>query len=79
MPGEMQKELCVAFSKFYPFVAVALIVDGTPFVDSADRPLLHAAEGNAVKVIFTRQTDMRHIDLCYRGPKPSFEEDMASE
>ena len=42
-------------------------------------PLLHVADGKDVKVIFTRQTDMRHIDSVFRGPKPTFEEDMAQE
>ena len=74
--GEMQKELCLAFLKFYPFVEVSLVVDEkTTFVDMMDRPLLHAAEGKAILVIFTRQTDMSHIDKCFRG-QSSFEEDM---
>ena len=55
-------------------VEVNLIVDGKPFVDSADQPLLHA-EGKPVEVICRPQTDMRHIDKCFRG-QPSFEHDM---
>ena len=71
----MQKELCLAFLKFYPFVEVSLVVDEKTFVDAMDRPLLHAAEGKAILAIFTRQTDMSHIDKCFRGQR-SFEEDM---
>lgn len=55
---------------------VGLVVDETLFADLVDQPLLQIAENKAVEVIFTRQTDMRHIDSCYRGPKPSFDEDM---
>ena len=76
MSGEMQKEFCLAFFKFYPFIEVSLVVnENTAFVDMMDRPLLHAAEGKAILAIFTRQTDMSHIDKCFRG-QPSFEEDM---
>ena len=74
--SQMQKELCWAFSKYYPCVEVGLILnDKTLFQDMIDRPLLHIAEGTAIEVIFTQQTDMRHIDRCFRG-RPSFEEDM---
>ena len=66
----------MAFLKFYPFVEVSLVVDEkTTFVDMMDRPLLHAAESKAILAIFTRQTDMSHIDKCFRG-QSSFEEDM---
>ena len=75
LTGGMQKELCLAFSKYYPFVEVGLIVDEALFLDFVDRPLLHAAGGKTIEVIFTRQTDMRHIDKCFRGG-PTFEEDM---
>ena len=76
MSGEMQKELCLAFFKFYPFIEVNLVVnDEKTYVDMMDRPLLHAAEGKAILAIFTRQTDMSHIDKCFSG-QPSFEEDM---
>ena len=74
--SEMQKELCLAFSKYYPFVEVGLIVNETTlFLEIVDRPLLHVAEGKAIEVIFTRQSDMTHIDKCFRG-QPTFEEDM---
>ena len=74
--GEMQKELCLAFSKYYPFVEVSLVVDEkTVFLDMIDRPLLHAAEGKTILAIFKRQTDMRHLDKCFRG-QPSYEEDL---
>jgi hypothetical protein len=59
-------------------VEAGLIVnDTTLFVDFVDQPLLDVEEGQAIEVIWSRQTDMRHIDLCFRrGPKTSFEEDM---
>ena len=46
------------------------------FVDFIDRPLLHVADGVGVDVVFSRTTDMKHIDLCFRGQRPSFAEDM---
>ena len=75
----MQQDLCRVFRKHYPFVEVGLVIDEFSFVDFVDLPLLHVADGKDVKVIFTRQTDMRHIDSVFRGPKPTFEEDMAQE
>ena len=64
---------------YYPFVEATLIVnESTLFVDMVDRPLLHVAEGKAVRVIFARQTDMAHIDKCFRG-QSTFEEDMRHE
>ena len=72
----MQKELCLAFKKHNPFVEGGLIVNETTlFLDVVDRPLLNVAKGRAIEVIFSRQTDMRHIDKCFRG-QPTFEEDM---
>ena len=74
--GEMQKELCLAFSKYYPFVEVSLVVDEkTTFTAMMDQPLLYVPEGKAIEATFARQTDMSHIDKCFRG-QPSFEEDM---
>ena len=74
----MQVDLCAAFSKFYPFVECGLVVDkATVYLDFIDRPLLQISEGQTIEVIFTRATDMRHVDRCFpRGPKTSFEEDM---
>ena len=55
---------------------VGLIIGETLFVDLIDRPLLNVPENKTIEVIFTRATNMKGIDLCFRGPKPSFEEDM---
>ena len=55
---------------------VGLIIGETLFVDLIDRPLLNLPENKTIEVIFTRATNMKGIDLCFRGPKPSFEEDM---
>ena len=55
---------------------VGLIIGETLFVDLIDRPLLNVPENKTIEVIFTRATNLRGIDLCFRGPKPSFEEDM---
>ena len=56
-----------------------MILGDKVHTDFFDRPLLHAAaEGNTADVIFTRQTDMRHIDKCFRG-RPTFEQDMAEK
>ena len=76
--SDMQKELCVAFRKYYPTTQVGLVVDGTVFVELIDKPLLTVPEGKgSIEVIFTLATDMRHIDLCFRGPRrPTFEDDM---
>ena len=64
---------------YYPFVEATLVVNELKlFVDIDDRPLLCATEGEAVQVIFTRQTDMAHIDKCFRG-QSNFEEDMRRE
>ena len=71
----MQKDLCLVFSKFYPFVEAAVIVDERLCIEFEDQPLLHVAEGRRIEVIFTRQSDMRHLDICFRG-QPTFEEDM---
>jgi hypothetical protein len=55
---------------------VGLVVDEKlAFVEMNDQPLLHASEEKAIEAIFTRQTDMSHIDKCFRG-QPRFEEDM---
>ena len=70
-------DLCAAFRRFFPFVECGLIVDeATVYLDFIDRPLLQISDGKAIEVIFTRTTDLRHVDRCFRGPKPSFEEDM---
>ena len=70
-------DLCAAFRRFYPFVACGLIVcEATEYVDFIDQPLLQISEGQTIEVIFTRATDMRHLDKCFRGPRTSFEEDM---
>ena len=75
----MQQKLCSSFSEFYPMVEVGLILDDNVHTDFFDRPLLHAAtECKAAEVRFTRQTDMRHVDRCFRG-RPAFEEDMRRE
>ena len=73
----MQQKLCSSFSKFYPMVEAGLILDDKVYTDYFDKPLLHvASEGKTADVIFTRQTDMRHIDKCFKGCRPTFEEDM---
>ena len=73
----MQMDLCAAFRRFYPFVECGLIVDeSTVYLDFIDRPLLQISDGSTIEVIFTRATDMRHLDKCFRGPKTSFEDDM---
>ena len=73
----MQQKLCSSFSKFYPMVQACLIIDKNVYTDFFDKPLLHvSSEGQTVSVIFTRQTDMRHIDKCFKGFRPTFEEDM---
>ena len=75
----MQRKICSSFSKFYPMVEAGLILDDDKvYTDFFDRPLLHVAEGTAAVVIFTRQTDMRHIDKCFRR-RPTFEQDMAEK
>ena len=61
---------------YYPFVEVGLVVDEKmAFVDMIDKPFLYASEGKPIEVIFTRQTDMSHIDKCFRVLL-TFEEDM---
>ena len=55
----MQWELCVAFNKHYPMVEVGLIVNDKTFVDFFETPLLHVAEGEAIRVYFQLQTDTR--------------------
>jgi hypothetical protein len=75
--SDMQKALCSAFSKPYPKTEAGLVVNETLVFDAfSDRPLIHAAEGKDIRIIFATQTDMRHVDACFRGPRPSFEEDM---
>ena len=44
-----------------------------------DTPMLNVPEGKTIEAIFTRPTDMRGIDACFRGPRPTFEEDMTRE
>ena len=76
----MQQKLCSSFSKFYPMVEAGLILDEKAHTDYFDMPLLNAAaEGNTADVIFTPQSDMRHIDKCFKGRRPTFEEDMAEK
>ena len=70
-------DLCAAFRSFYQFVKCGLIVnESTVYLDFIDRPLLQVTDGQTIVVIFTRATDMRHLDKCFRGPKASFEEGM---
>ena len=57
-----------------------MIIGETVYVDLIDQPLLcPLPEGKTIKAIFTRATDMRGIDECFRGPRPTFEEDMTRE
>ena len=77
--GDMQRDLCAAFAKYWPTVEVGLIIDETTLcVDMIDKPLLNMSEGktNMIGVIFTRATDLRGLDQCFRGRRSSFEEDM---
>ena len=74
--GDMQRQLCSAFSKHFPFSQVGVVIGERVFVDFLERPLLHVADKEKVDVVWTRTTDMTHIDVCFRGPRPSFEEDM---
>ena len=74
--GDMQRQLCSAFAKRYPLSQVGVIVGERAFVEFLERPLLHVTDGNAIEVVFTRFTDMKHVDLCFRGQRRSFEEDM---
>jgi hypothetical protein len=56
---------------------VGLIIGETVYVDLIDQPLLcPLPENKAIDVIFTRATNMRAIDICFRGPRPTFEDDM---
>ena len=72
----MQSKLCSTFSKFYPMVEVGLILgNDNVYTDFCDRPLLHVAEGSTAKVVFSKQTDMRHLDRCFRR-RSTFEQDM---
>ena len=67
----------VATARYYPMVEVGLVLDETTYTDFFDKPLLNVAvEGKAIKVTFARQTDMRHIDRCFKE-RATFEEDMA--
>ena len=78
--SDMQRALCSAFSKPYPKTEAGLVVNETlVFDESSSRPLIHAAEGKDIQIIFATQTDMKHVDACFRGPRPSFEEDMMRE
>ena len=53
-----------------------IVGETTISLDLVDRPLLQISDGQTIEVIFTRTTDMRHVDECFRGPKTSFEDDM---
>ena len=74
--GDMQRQLCSAFAKRYPLSQVGMIIGERAFVEFLERPLLHVTDGDAIEVVFTRVTDMKHVDLCFRGQRRSFEEDM---
>ena len=74
--GDMQRQLCSAFSKHFPFSQVGVVVGERVFADFLGRALLQVADNEKVEVVWTRTADMTHIDVCFRGPRTSFEEDM---
>ena len=74
--GDMQRHLCKLFSKRFPLNQVSLVIADRAYVDWIDKPLLNIEIGAGVDVVFTRTTDMKHFDSCFRGPRPTFDEDM---
>ena len=79
--GQMQKQLCAAFSRRFPMTQAGLVVGGRAFSEFSDRPLLEVGEsngGNGIEVVFSLTTDMTFIDQCFRG-RPSFKEDMEED
>ena len=50
----------------YPMVEVGLIVNDKTFVEIVETPLLHVAEGAAIRVYFQLQTDTR---FCFLTPR----------
>ena len=77
--GDMQRHLCKLFSKRFPLNQVSLVIADRAYVDWIDKPLLNIEIGAGVDVVFTRTTDMKHFDSCFRGPRPTFDEDMQEE
>ena len=76
--GDLQKQLCCAFSKPFPIRQAGLIVGGIAYNDVLDNPLVAAEEGQSVSVLFSVTTNMFFIDRCWpRMTKAkTFEEDM---
>jgi len=75
--GQMQKQLCAAFSRRFPMTQAGLVVGGRAFSEFSDRPLLEAGS-DGIEVVFSLTTDMTFIDQCFRG-RPSFQEDMEED
>ena len=76
--GDLQKQLCCAFSKPFPIRQAGLVLGGRAYHDSRDKPLAAAEEGQSVTILFSVTTNMFYIDQCWpRLPKATtFEEDM---
>ena len=76
--GDLQKQLCCAFSKPFPVLQAGLIVGGIAYTGFLDKPLAAAEEGQSVSVLFSVTTNMFFIDRCWpRMTKATtFEEDM---
>ena len=72
----MQKQLCTAFSRRFPMTQAALVVKGSVISEFSDRPLLEADDGEEVEGVFSLATDMTFVDRCFRGGRPTFQQDM---
>ena len=78
----LQKQLCSAFGKNYPFIAAAVCVGKDAFSDFEHVPFRSAVDDQAVSVVFTRQlTDPSGYDDIgrKRGYKVTLEHECAWE
>ena len=74
----LQRPLCSAFCKNYPYNAANLIIGGQAFSDFNDVPLLTAADYDCASVVFAKQlSDPHGYDQIsrLRGNKITLEED----
>ena len=76
--GGMQRQLCTVFAKPWPKTQVGILVGDIAFHEFSQQPLL-LFDGSEVTVVFSLASDLRFVDQCFRGRRPTFEEDMANE
>ena len=72
----MQKSLTRAFGKQCPLIACGLVVGDHTYDEFVNKPLVNAAEGDRIGVVFSITTNILHVDRCFKLAETTFEEAM---